>query len=181
MKTLFLTLLLITSVAAADLAPDRIIPRFYDLLMQAGKPSQQDETEFFGGVECQDIAKVILLKDGFAGSKTPLWDFLRTNRNSFITKGVTELSKARIHCSEPFHTFRLWNQTVTEEIKVHTMFPTERSENGASSGFSTVIFTLGKSCYIDIGNTFVSGDARLFTDKVYEKADNNGTIKKNSE
>lgn len=178
MKTLFLTLLLVTSASAADLAPDKIIPRFYELLMQVDKPSEQNETEFFGGAECQDVAKAILLKDGFAGSKTPLWDFIRINRNFFITKGVDELDKTRIHFSEPFRTFRLWNRTTTNDMKVHTMFPTERSENGTSSGFSTVIFTLGESCHIDIGNTFVSGAVKLFTDQVYEKTENTGTVNK---
>lgn len=175
MKTLFLTLLLITSAPASDLAPNKIIPRFYELLMQKDKPSEHDETEFFGGAECQGVAKAIHLKPGYSESKTPVWDFLRINKSFFITKGVADLEKARIQYSEPFHTTRLWNQTIVENTKVHTMFPTDRAANGASSGVSMVIFTLGESCHIDIGDTFVSGSIKLFTDQIYERVDRNGT------
>ena len=178
MKTIFLALLLMSSAPAADLAPDKIIPRFYELLMQAEKPSEQDESEFFGGAECENVAKTILLKAGYSETKTPVWDFLRNRKGFFITKGVADLGKARIHYSEPFHTSRLWNGTTAEDRKVHTMFPTERAANGASSGVSTVIFTLGESCHIDIGNTFISGTVQLFTDQVYKLPDSNGTDKK---
>jgi hypothetical protein len=50
------------------------------------------------------------------------------------------------------------------------MFPTEVTANGASSGTSMVVFTLGKSYYIDIGDTLVSGSLKLFSDQVYERA-----------
>jgi hypothetical protein len=168
MKTLLFVLLLITSATGEILGPDRIIPKFYELLMQKENPSEIDEVDFFGNNEY--IAKAIRLKSGYSESTTPVWDFLRINRSFFITKGVVELKKARIHFSAPFHTTRLWNQTVSESKKIYATFPTEVTANGASSGTSLVIFALGKSCYIDIGDTLVSGSLKPFSDQVYERA-----------
>ena len=136
--------------------------------MQKDNPSETDEVEFFGNNEY--IAKTIRLKSEYSDSTTPVWDFLRINRSFFITKGVVELRKARIHFSAPSHTTRLWNQTVSESTKIYAMFPTEVTANGASSGTSMVVFTLGKSYYIDIGDTLVSGSLKLFSDQVYERA-----------
>lgn len=153
---------------AADLDADKIIPRFYELLMQKEPPSERDEGDFFGGSECMDIAKMIRLKTGYSQSKTPIWDFLRNKRSFFITKGISDLRFARIHYSEPLRTTRLWNKTRAEDTKVYTSFPTESAANGASSGISIVVFTLGENCHIDIGNTFVSGSLKLFSDQVYK-------------
>lgn len=160
-----------TSLPAADLPPDKIIPRFYELLMQVEKPTENDEAKFFEGAACQYVATAILTKPVYSKSKTPVWDFLRDNRSFFITKGVTDLGKARIHYSEPFRTTRLWNQTTEEKTKVYTMFPTERGANGVSSGLSMVVFKFGKNCYIDIGETFVSGSVQPFANHVYKKAE----------
>lgn len=176
MKKLLLILLMATSISAADLPPDKIIPRFYELLMQVEKPSEKDESVFFEGAGCRYVATTILTKPEYSKSKTPVWDFLRNNRSFFITKGVTDLGKARIHYSEPYRTTRLWNQITSEDTKVYTMFPTERGVNGESSGLSMVVFTLGKNCLIDIGETFVSASVQLFTDQVYERADVTGSI-----
>jgi hypothetical protein len=166
MKALLLALLSITSATGENLAQDKIIPRFYELLMQETDPSENDEVDFLGNNEY--IAKTIRLKSGYSESTTPVWDFLRTNRNFFITKGVVDLGKARIHFSEPFHTTRLWNQAVSEDTKIYAMFPTEVAANGANTGNSLVIFTLGKNYYIEIGETFVSGSLKLFSDQVYK-------------
>ena len=175
MKTLLLALLFITSASAADLASNKIVPRFYELLMTKDKPSEQDEADFFGGEESKDVAKAILLKSEYSKSKTPIWDFLRANKSFFITRGVTDLHKARIQYSEPDQTTRLWNQTLTEGKKVYAMFPTKRSENGACSGRSMVIFTLGENSHLSIGDTFVAGAVNLFTEQIYEMEASNGT------
>lgn len=169
MKILLLATLLVTSAAAERLNPEKIIPRFYELLMQKEKPLQQDEIDFFGGDECEYIAKTIIKKDGFTKSRTPIWDFVRANRTLFITEGVTDLAVARIHYSTPFLTTRLWNGTSPDVMKIQVVFSTKKTGNTSYSGMSTAVFSLGKGCYIDLGATYISQDVVQFLEKVYEK------------
>lgn len=171
MKFFLVLLFLIKSVTAADLPPNQIIPRFYELLMQNDNPSEFNETEFFGGDECKFVTTTLKLKDDYKNSKTPIWDFLRRNKNLFITEGVSDLNKAKIHHTDPVITHRLWNSSTWEEKSVHVLFPTEMNTKTASSGFSTVIFRLGQKCYINIAGTMISGQAYSILDKIYENRD----------
>ena len=163
-----MTILFVTSTVAGEPKQEKIIPRFYELLLQPEKPILQDELDFFGGGECQDVTLSIIQKDKFSKSITPIWDFIRSNKSLFISDGISKLSSARILYSSPFTTTRLWSNTSPDQIKIQVMFPTRVTPTKSSFGTSIVIFTLGTKCYIDIGNTFLSKDLYLFLRKIHE-------------
>lgn len=171
MKSILLLSVFATCISSAEFEQAKIVPKFYEILAQVEKPSEQDEIEFFGGKECASVKKVILSHGDHSKSKTPIWDYVRSNKYFFTTKGLVDLSNARIQYSDPVHMVRLWNKTTTEDMKVYTTFPTEMvDDRGGSSGVSMAIFTLGKNCYLDIGATFVSGSGKLFFEYVYKES-----------
>lgn len=167
MKQIFLLLLLAISGHALALEPNQIVPKFYELLIQVEKPTAQDEVDFFGGEGSGDIAKVLRNKPAHENSDTPVWDYLRMHKSSFLTSGPVIPGKARIQYSEPFRSTKLWSEFQPDEFQVYVTFGTNRDENGGNSGLSMVVFTLGKDRYLKIGETFVSGLVKLFGEQIH--------------
>ena len=172
MKQIFLLLLLAISGHALALEPNQIVPQFYELLTQVEKPTKQDEVDFCGGEGSDYIAKVLRTKPKYRESATPIWDYLRLHKSSFLTSGPAIAGKARINYSEPFRSTKLRSDFKSEQLQVYAVFGTTRNENGSNSGLSMVVFTLGTDCYLKIGETFVSGSVNLFSGQVYEAAPN---------
>jgi len=172
MKQIFLLLLLAISGHALALEPNQIVPKFYELLIQVEKPTKQDEVDFFGGEGSDYIVKVLRTKPEYENSATPIWDYLRLHKSSFLTSGPAIAGKARINYSEPFRSTKLWSDFKSDELQVYALFGTSRDENGSNSGLSMVVFTLGKDCYLKIGETIVSESVKLFSEQIYEATPN---------
>ena len=172
MKQIILIFILTVSGHASSLEPDEIVPKFYELLIQVEKPTKQDEVDFFGGEGSDYIAKVLRTKPAYENSATPIWDYLRLHKSSFLTSGPAIAGKARINYSEPFRSTKLWSDFKSEQLQVYAVFGTTRNEKGSNSGLSMVVFTLGTDCYLKIGETFVSGAVNLFSGQIYEATPN---------
>ena len=171
MKTLLVLLIFFINVpfSFGKIETSLIIPKFYELLLNKEKPSEQDENDFFGGDECSHI-RAVLTAEGIAQkSKTPVWDFVRKNKSLFITVNILNFNDARITYSAPFGMSRMWNKTDKNEKYVCAKFPEKVLENEVktSQGVSIIIFTLGEKCYLDIGKTVKTGSSSTFLDYLY--------------
>ena len=161
-----LFLVLIGNAYCGNLEQSKIVPKFYQILMNMAKTSAQDETDFFGGRECDSLRQILLTKEAYSKSITPIWDFIKDNKDFFITKNLLNLNDAKVHCSNPFENTRLWNNSTDDRKKVYVLFPTEMVKLGkkGSHGRSTLLFTLGSGCYIDIEETLKAEISSTFLD-----------------
>lgn len=163
MKIVVFWLIFGTASVFVKLEPGRIVPEFYRLLARSEEPSEQEESDFFGGEECSGIRTLILSSVKYSGSKTPIWKYVRDHKEFFVTAGLDDVSTARVMFSDPVRMTRIWNLVTDEEFVVYATFPTRMSGHGRESlGVSMARFTLGRSCYLNIGGTFVSGPSVLF-------------------
>jgi len=123
--------------------------------MSKAAPSVDDELKFFGGKECIDVRNKLLTKDIYKNSQTAIWDYLRLNRDAFITKNLKNIEQFLAIYSEPFESVRAWNNHKVANKKVYVSFPEELTnpEKSVFHGRSSIVFTLGEACYLDIGAT----------------------------
>lgn len=99
-----------------------IVPQFYKMLMSKDALSTDDELTFFGGQECADVKNKLLTKDLYRNSKTPIWDYLRLNKDMFLTKNISNIQQFRATYSEPFDSVRAWNNIKLKK-KFASLFP----------------------------------------------------------
>ena len=151
----------LASVHAESSAP--IITRFYDLLTAKDAPSEDQEAEFFGTKSnfrgmLQNARKwpikvpETLFK--YEHSKTPVWDYLRDNKNLFLPFGYKDFNE--IAYSGTFSYIRSGKSRDTKYIDV--FFVSDR--NNPAAGFRTVQFCLGKESekyLLDIDSTRIRG------------------------
>jgi len=171
-KLAFMFLLAVFSIAscfAATISKENIIPKFYVLLIQETKPSVTDERDFFGGDECADVRSRLLAKKKIV-SETPIWDYLREHRELFITKNIQKKEQFIANYSSVFQKRRMNLCKETSQMsdpEVLVTFPTKRDKGSSYSGESSVIFTLGKKCYLDIGASIISGNSKIFNEILF--------------
>ena len=136
---------------------NEIIPKFYQILLSKEMPSVEDEKLFFGGSECSALRDAILEKVRYSQSKIPVWEFARDHKDVFITKNIVDGSQFHALFSEPFISVRSWDGNVNKDKRVHVSFPEELLDPKklSFSGFASITFSLGKSCYINIAATTV--------------------------
>lgn len=149
---------------------NEIISRFYQVLLSKELPSVEDERLFFGGFECSVIRDAILEKAEYSQSKIPVWEFVRHHKNVFITKDIVDSSQFRAQISEPFICVRSWDGNPNKDKRVHVSFPEKLidAKKLSFSGFATVTFCLGKSCYINIAATTVCrSSSKAISDLVF--------------
>ena len=155
--------------ATARIPADEVVPKFYQLLVQEADPTPKDEAEFFGGRECEPIRLQLASKSGYVESQTPIWNYLRSHQDLFITKrNPPDRTKLNIHISQPSIMMRNdKNQIPSDELRVFVMFGTEASATGAGRGVSIGTFVLGKESLLDIGVTMIAGNSKLFFDYLF--------------
>ena len=152
---------------ADTLGPQEIIPRFYTLLIQDENPSPENEREFFGGNECDPVRAMLKTEGKSSLSQTPIWDYLRSRREWFITKDCHNMEKINPQISSPFTLKRFKQGTITNETRVLVILPARMTGPHTFDGVATVVFTLGKKCYLEIDSTVLRGDLELLAGRLY--------------
>ena len=144
---------------AAVLPSDKIVPKFYSLITQNEKPSLADEKDFFGSDECDAVRSRILAKTTIQ-SNTPIWDYLRSHRELFITQNVKSPHQLLVIVSNPFRLMQLrpLENNILKNIRqrqVLATFPDNIVKGNAFNHLTYVVFVLGENCYLDIGSAII--------------------------
>ena len=155
--------------ASARTPVSDIVPKFYQLLVQEAAPLQKDEADFFGGSECEPIRKQLASKPGYVESRTPIWNYLRSHKNVFITKhNPPDSTRLNIHISQPTTMMRIGkNKVPSNEVRVFVMFSTGTAATDQGHGISIGTFVIGTECLLDIGSTMIASNSKLFFDYLY--------------
>ena len=158
-----------TGFASARMPAAEVVPKFYQLLVQEADPSPQDEAEFFGGSECEPIRLQLASKPGYVASQTPIWNYLRSHQDMFITKrNPPDRARLNIHISQPSTMMRIGkNKIPSDEVRVFVMFGTGTAATGQGRGISIGTFVIGTECLLDIGATMIASNSQLFFDYLY--------------
>ena len=164
----------LTVRAPADpLSPEKIVPRYYDLLTAVEKPSSADEQQFFGGYECDDVRAALSSQKKTGRTETPIWDYLRAHRDLFLTEGLDRFpvkagARQLIAFSTPFRIYRKGRDAANEpaDFRVIAALPGKKVSTSAYTGSVMILFNLGHECYLNIGGTCINRNADVLLEKL---------------
>jgi hypothetical protein len=170
LESMFTRILLILAFLSADclarsLSQGEIVPKFYVLLYQEARPSEQDEREFFGGDD-SEVFRTALKWSGKLSSDTPVWDYLREHRAIFMTQGSNDWQRL-LGVSSPFKVTYLKNPNKEGDFKVLVTFPGKKVTKSGYEGSASVLFTLGDTSYLKIGVTELQTTKEALLERVY--------------